>query len=155
MNEGQPRSVGSKYFSVPPCGSVLLVPTKMARTCFFSCRYSWNACLIGLAYRVKSRWYVFVDSSTNSSTCGNGNGDSMYTDWSVGGSGNDVFLECSCRPYRKRMSRTRQSLPPLYEKDSSSRLSSKRQLSYSGQAHRAAHLYRSKASSMIRRLNRV
>lgn len=55
MNGGHPLSVGSKYFKLAPCGSVRLVPTKIALTSSLSCRYSSNACLIGFAYRAKSR----------------------------------------------------------------------------------------------------
>lgn len=78
---------------------------------------------------------MFCDTFTKSSTSRNGCGEMMYTEGKVCGSGRGaaavsvpkggsglLLVARLCRAARYRMSRTRQSLPPLYERESSSRL---------------------------------
>jgi hypothetical protein len=124
---------------------------------------------------------VFSDTFTKSSTSRNGCGEMIYTEGSVFGSGRGVGitsvpmgsaeglrLEARLwRAARYRMSKTRQSLPPLYERESSSRLERLAVSVYSPESSHCmhvcqvayrrskAHLYFSNASSMILRLRRL
>jgi hypothetical protein len=84
MKLGHPGVVASKCDKFAPCGSVLLVPTKMARTDGSSVKYSSKAAFISFAYRVSDRLYVADVVFTKSSTSWNGCSDTIYTVWSGG-----------------------------------------------------------------------
>jgi len=58
---------------------------------------------------------------TEGKVCGSGRGAAVVLSVPKGGSGL-LLVARLCRAARYRMSRTRQSLPPLYERESSSRL---------------------------------
>ena len=134
INCGQPLSVGLKCSKNWLWGSVRLVPMNMALTDFLSSRYASRAGRIASSYRIKSRWYCFVDSVTNSSTSGNGSVGAIYIacigGWVGNGSSAAVFPFAdfpaagprSGKQASRRTSRQRQSFPPLYDNESSSNL---------------------------------
>lgn len=114
---------------------------KMALTGGRSPWYASSAWRMGKAYRVRSRWYCAAEMVTKSSTSGNGSGGAMYMAWrgSIKDGGvsvcgfkpsalpvewcdDAVVAVVAGRQARISISRTRQSLPPLYDRDSSSGL---------------------------------
>lgn len=126
MNRGQSASVSSKKVKSAPCGSVLLVPTNTAWTFGRCFRYAVSAGFMDSGDVVRSRWYWAVVAATNSSTSAKGSGGRMYSACRRDGKGvvvqedsGGTFLVEECRlgvdgsEARIRISRTRQSLPPL------------------------------------------
>ena len=146
INCGHPASVGSKCVRNSPCGSVRRVPKNTAFTAGLSSRYASRAGRMGSAYRLRSRWYCWADSATNSSTSVNGWLETMYIACrgrpGVGvvedGEDSDLAVAVVSTPATSEVGRaahsgrqasistkrTRQSLPPLYERERCSGLAS-------------------------------
>lgn len=120
INCGHPSSVGLKCSRCSLYGSVRRVPIKMALTDGVSARYASRAGRMAIVYCLRSRWYSFVDSVTNSSISGNGSAGAMYMAWIRGTAASGVgvgvlgLVEASVgRQASSSTSRQRQSFPPL------------------------------------------